>query len=76
MVAIDFTEAVVIAPLSATISAIGAYFAYRAAMNSKTRNGHTLGEQVDDIREDVSAIRMWMVEHLRDHANRSSSEER
>lgn len=82
-VAVIFSENVVIAPLSAAISALGAYFAFRAVQQGKdakeqatqakdniaTTNGHTAGEILEDLRDDMALIKVWVVEHLREHEN-------
>lgn len=67
--------AITLACIAVLGTAVNGYFAYRAAAAARqnssqmqTSNGHTLGEQVDEIRDDVKLIRIWHVEHVRDHA--------
>lgn len=64
--------AIVIAIISAIASVIGGYFAYKAAVRTKTGNGHTLGQIVDQMAERLARVEIWTHEHLRDHANRES----
>lgn len=67
--------AIILACIAVLGTGVNGYFAYRAAVASRatttqvaTSNGHTLGQQVDEIRDDVKLIRIWHIEHVRDHA--------
>lgn len=46
---------------------IAAWFSYKAAKAVKTTNGHTSGELLEFLAEEVSLLRVWIVEHMRDN---------
>ena len=48
-------------------ASIAAWAAVKGRRQMKTSNGHTAGELLDDIREDMSLMKMWMTEHMRLH---------
>lgn len=66
------TEGVVVALIAAVASVTGAWFAYRAQKQVRTHNGHDAGELIEQIAERVARVEVWLVEHIRDHANRRS----
>ena len=57
--------------IAAALGAVGlcvtGYFSYKAAKRVKTGNGHTAGETLDSLRDDIALIKLWLIEHIRDH---------
>jgi len=64
---------IVAACITALGTAINGYFAYKAATRVKTPNGRTAGDQIDRMAGDIAELRLWMVEHLRFHAEEPRS---
>lgn len=58
---------VVVALIAAVASVLAARWSRQGQQQSKTKNGHTAGEILDDLREDIALVKTWMVEHMRDH---------
>ena len=60
-------DTVWIALISAVPATIAAIAALKAARRVKTSNGHTAGQLSEAIHEDVKILKLWMIEHQRDH---------
>jgi hypothetical protein len=58
---------VAVAVIAAIASVMAARWSRQGQQQSKTKNGHSAGEILDDLRDDVALIKVWMLEHLRDH---------
>jgi len=58
---------VAVAVIAAIASVMAARWSRQGQQQSKTKNGHSAGEILDDLKDDVALIKVWMLEHLRDH---------
>jgi hypothetical protein len=61
---------VAVAVIAAIASVLAARWSRQGQQQSKTKNGHSAGEILDDLRDDVALIKVWMLEHLREHEDK------
>ena len=63
----EMNDGVIVALIAAVASVVAAWFAYSAQKQGRTKNGHGMGELVEQMAERIARMEIWLVEHLRDH---------